>query len=90
MRKPKSKIWPEVMNWHQVRDYLGGNIGRDKIMSMMKEGKIPSSKIGNRYVVKKKDIDMLIDIIFDIPIQNGIIESFPVKHLHKIVRSTVG
>ena len=70
---------------------MGGNLGRDKIYALMKNGDIPDAWwMGNKLVAEKKNVDLLIERMKNRPIQNGIIETTPMKYLHEIVQQTAG
>jgi hypothetical protein len=90
MRKPKQTILPKWMNWRQIHEYLGGNIGRDRILKAMKSNVIESSWFGNKILAKRESVLAYSEQIFNKPIQDGIIESIPIEYLHQIVRNTVG
>ena len=72
-----------LMDVKAVHFALGGCIGFKAIYKLMNSDVLPSVKIGTKakLVTRRKDVDRFIDAMFTRPIDNGIIETIPVKNI---------
>lgn len=78
---------PELMGIEQVCDYLGENIGKDRVTKLMKTNVIRSVEIGakGKLVARKSDVDDFIEYMFNKRIDiAGVLESYPLKLNEKI------
>jgi hypothetical protein len=81
----------ELMNVRQVHEFMGGNIGRDTIIKLMKSNVIPSVWLKNRLVARRRDVERFLDNMFKKPLQNDIISIIPTgdyneSNIHNTVR----
>lgn len=67
----------ELMNIKQISEFLGGNIGTQKIRELMKTGQIPTIAAGgnNKLICKKEDVIRFKDSLFIKP--NETLNTFP-------------
>jgi hypothetical protein len=74
-------IQPVLMNAEQVHSYLGGNIGINRIIALMKNNIIPTVNSGGKglLLTRKQDVDEFIEYMFRKPINNKIIDTYPLK-----------
>lgn len=55
LTKPDTEKLPEIMDVHQLAQYLG--IGKSKIYNLIRTKKIPASRIGRQYRFSKEVVD---------------------------------
>ena len=53
-----------LLSAKDIHSLLNGNVGINKIRTMMANGEIPSIVIGKKYVAKKLDVDRWINLQF--------------------------
>ena len=74
------------MSAKQVYDYLGGNVGRDKVYKLMKANVIKSVWLSGKLVAESSSVDDFVDSLF-CRSNDKIIESTPVELINGIVKS---
>jgi hypothetical protein len=74
-------IEPVLFNVAQVQAYLGGNIGKNAVIELMKRNVIPTVTAGakRQLLTRKQDVDEFIDYMFKHPIKQGGLDTYPLK-----------
>jgi hypothetical protein len=84
-KAPKPKIQQELFNIRQCQEYLGCNLGHEKISELMEEGYLPAIMLGGKMtkVTTRQHLENFVKRLFAEPMQNKIIESAPVRFIKK-------
>jgi len=53
-----------LLSAKDIHSYYNGNVGINRIRTMMANGEIPSIVVGKKYVAKKIDVDRWINLQF--------------------------
>lgn len=77
-----------VMSAKQVYDYLGGNIGRDKVIKLMKDGVIKSAWLGKKLVADALSVELFATSLFS-RCHDQIIDSVPIVYINDKAKKAV-